>query len=144
MDARYEELDKIQYSEMTVPVLKELLRGRGLSVTGKKSELVKRLEQDDIAKEQAAGWWRVSIRSIVGAWTTVRCKEDWTVKQLIEEYCRISGTDPRCIRGLYITRYDFVSGEDFEEKLDEDRTLKAQAANVGNIRADQSLRPVRE
>jgi hypothetical protein len=50
--ARYPETSTIRYdvlSDMTIPELKEKLRGQGLKVSGKKAELVERLllHEDD-------------------------------------------------------------------------------------------------
>lgn len=39
--------DKIFYSEMKLPELKKLLKERGLKITGKKAELIERLEEYD-------------------------------------------------------------------------------------------------
>ncbi len=37
--------EKPDYSSMTVPQLKKILKGKGLSVSGKKADLISRLEE---------------------------------------------------------------------------------------------------
>ena len=47
-----EELEPVEYSSMTVSELKEMLQERDLTVGGVKSELVARLEEDDVQLEK--------------------------------------------------------------------------------------------
>jgi hypothetical protein len=72
---------RVSYSEKKIPQLKELLKERGLKLTGKKSELIERLEAYDEKIKSNEGML-LFCKTTTGAFYEVRIQSYETVLQL--------------------------------------------------------------
>jgi Ubiquitin family len=78
----------MDYSKKSFTELKQLLRDRSQSTIGKKIDLVQRLQENDIKREEEAKRFKVYIKTLVGSYYTIYPERDSTIlelKQKIEE-----------------------------------------------------------
>ena len=70
------------YSSMNVSNLKVLLKERTLTVTGKKQDLIDRLEQSDRDRDRANGLITIQAKTLMGSYYTIKIHFDSTIQEL--------------------------------------------------------------
>ena len=85
----------MDYTKNTFAELKQLLKERSLYTTGKKADLIQRLEENDQHIKDEAGRFKVFVKTLVGSWYTIYLESSSaTILELKEKINETLGCPP--------------------------------------------------
>jgi hypothetical protein len=82
----------MDYSKKSFTELKQLLRDRSQSTTGKKVDLIQRLQEDDIKKQEESKRFKVFIKTLVGSYYKIYIEPENTILELKQKVEEKTGT----------------------------------------------------
>lgn len=125
-------LDYTKYQYQSVKSLKGELKKRGLKVSGKKIELVERLEQDDEIRFRVDGIITVFAKTMMGTFYDININKDATGLQLKMKIADKLGINPDKVT-IYANILtdnplpgDVVYGDICRRKMKDEKTLADQ------------------
>ena len=92
-----------EYTHQNIKQLKEELKKRGLPLSGKKQDLIDRLEKNDLELEEQNGILSIYVKTMIGSCYTIKIDKNKTVYNFKEAIAERLGHDPTKMRLYYIT-----------------------------------------
>jgi hypothetical protein len=112
-----------EYTRFKVGELRNKLADRGLPKTGTKQDLITRLQEDDLAKDNAAGIWTLNVKDMF-KFTTLKINKNATGSQFKQQL-----SIKRCVPVEKLIVSHKVDGKAVQ--LQDDTSLEAQGIDDG-------------